>query len=154
MGIVDGAVLRRPVAGIRVQIEQLRYLRECSANPTLTLQIIPFGAGGHAAPTGFAILRFAERDLPNVVYVENLDDTLLRQAERGERYLLAMERLSIVAYEPLRDTCASSTRSSPGSSRQRQNRQNSSRRTKYRFTAGRKAGTPLRRAGPRPLSRC
>ena len=57
--------------------------------------------GGHAAPTGFSILRFAERDLPDVIYVENLTSALYldKQAE-VDRYLLAMERLSIVAHEP------------------------------------------------------
>jgi transcriptional regulator with XRE-family HTH domain len=101
--IVDEAALRRPIAGLDVQLEQLRYLREQSARPSLTLQVIPYGVGGHAAPSGFSILRFAERDLPDVVYVENLTSALYldKQAE-VDRYLLAMERLSIVAHEPQR----------------------------------------------------
>jgi transcriptional regulator with XRE-family HTH domain len=101
--IVDEAVLRRPVAGVGTQLEQLRYLREQSERPNLTLQVIPYGVGGHAAPSGFSILRFAERDLPDVIYVENLTSALYldKQAE-VDRYLLAMERLSIVAHEPQR----------------------------------------------------
>lgn len=99
--IVDEAALRRPIAGPGVQIEQLRYLREASRSPTLTLQVIPYGAGGHAAPTGFSMLRFAEPDLPDVVYVENLTSALyLDKQSDVDQYLLAMERLSIVAYEP------------------------------------------------------
>jgi transcriptional regulator with XRE-family HTH domain len=99
--ILDEAVLRRPVAGAAVQAEQLRYLRECCSSPTLTLQVIPYGAGGHAVPTGFSILRFAEHDLPDVVYVENLTSALYLDKQADvDRYLLAMERLSIVAYEP------------------------------------------------------
>jgi len=99
--ILDEAVLRRPVAGITVQLEQLRYLQRTCASPALTLQVIPYGAGGHAVPTGFSILRFAERDLPDVVYVENLTSALyLDKQVDVDRYLLAMERLSIVAYEP------------------------------------------------------
>jgi transcriptional regulator with XRE-family HTH domain len=99
--IVDEAALRRPVAGTDVQVEQLRYLREQSKTPSLTLQVVPYGVGGHAAPTGFSILRFADPDLPDVVYVENLTSALYldKQAE-VDRYLLAMERLSIVANEP------------------------------------------------------
>jgi hypothetical protein len=59
--------------------------------------------GGHAAPTGFSILRFADQDLPDVVYVENLTSALyLDKQIEVDRYLLAMERLSIVAYEPQR----------------------------------------------------
>jgi transcriptional regulator with XRE-family HTH domain len=101
--IVDEAALRRPVAGVGTQLEQLRYLRAQSERPNLTLQVIPYGVGGHAAPSGFSILRFAERDLPDVIYVENLTSALYldKQAE-VDRYLLAMERLSIVAHEPQR----------------------------------------------------
>ena len=101
--ILDEAALRRPVAGPEVQIEQLCYLRKQCSTPALTLQVIPYGMGGYAAPSGFSILRFADRDLPDVVYVENLTSALYldKQAE-VDRYLLAMERLSIVAYEPQR----------------------------------------------------
>ena len=101
--VVDEAALRRPVADTAVQLEQLRYLREQCERPVLTLQVIPYGVGGHAAPNGFSILRFAERDLPDVVYVENLTSALYldKQAE-VDRYLLAMERLNIVASEPQR----------------------------------------------------
>src|ERR1700734_1061307 len=99
--ILDEAALRRPVAGTAVQLEQLRYLRAASASPTLTLQILPYGAGGHAAPTGFSILRFAEQDLPDVVYVENLTSALYLDKQADvDRYLLAMERLSSVPSEP------------------------------------------------------
>jgi transcriptional regulator with XRE-family HTH domain len=101
--IVDEAALRRPVAGAEVQIDQLRYLREQCTTPALTLQVVPYGIGGHAAPGGFSILRFADRELPDIVYVEHLTSALYldKQAE-VDRYLLAMERLSIVAHEPHR----------------------------------------------------
>jgi len=101
--IVDEAALRRPVAGPDIQVDQLEYLLEQRRKPTLTLQVIPYGVGGHAAPSAFSILRFAERDLPDVVYVENLTSALYldKQAE-VDQYLLAMERLSIVAHQPRR----------------------------------------------------
>lgn len=53
------------------------------------------------APTGFSILCFAERELPDVGYVENLTSAryLDKQAD-VERYLLAMERLSVAACGP------------------------------------------------------
>jgi transcriptional regulator with XRE-family HTH domain len=99
--IVDEAALRRPVAGSDIQVDQLEYLLEQSGSPTLTLQVIPYGTGGHAAPSAFSILRFAERDLPDVVYVENLTSALyLDKRAEVDQYLLAMERLSIVAHEP------------------------------------------------------
>jgi transcriptional regulator with XRE-family HTH domain len=101
--IVDEAALRRPVAGTDIQVEQLEYLLEQSNTPNLTMQVIPYGVGGHAAPSGFSILRFTDRDLPDVVYVENLTSALyLDKQVEVDRYLLAMERLSIVAHEPQR----------------------------------------------------
>jgi len=69
----------------------------------LTLQIIPYGAGGHAAPTGFSILRFADRELPDVVYVENLTSALyLDKQVEVDRYMLAMERMCLTADLPQR----------------------------------------------------
>jgi len=101
--IVDEAPLRRPVAGIGVHLDQLYYLRDQSGTSSLTLQVLPYGLGGHATPTGFSILRFSEPDLPDVVYVENLASALyLDKPAEVERYLLAMERLSIMAHDPQR----------------------------------------------------
>jgi len=101
--IVDESALRRPVATAAVQFAQLRYLRELCVSRALTLQVIPYGVGGHAAPGGFSILRFAERDLPDVIYVENLTSALYldKQAE-VDRYMLAMERLCLAASVPQR----------------------------------------------------
>lgn len=99
--VLDEAALRRPVAGAAVQLEQVRYLREACQGPALTLQLIPYGTGAHAAPTGFSLLRFAEQDLPDVVYVENLTSALYLDKQADvDRYLLAMEHLSLMAYEP------------------------------------------------------
>ena len=99
--ILDEVALRRPVAGLAAQLDQLRYLRQACVSPMLTLQVIPYGAGGHAVPTGFSILRFAEHDLPDIVYVENLTSALYLDKQADvDRYLLAMERLSILAFEP------------------------------------------------------
>jgi transcriptional regulator with XRE-family HTH domain len=101
--VIDEAALRCPVAGIGVHLEQLRYLRDMSGTPTLTLQVLPVGMGGHAAPCGFSILRFADPDLPDVVYVENLTSALyLDKHAEVDRYLLAMERLGIMAHDPRR----------------------------------------------------
>ncbi|HTU04092.1 MAG TPA: helix-turn-helix transcriptional regulator [Trebonia sp.] len=101
--IIDEAALRHPVAGIGVHLEQLRYLRDTSDSATLTLQVLPYGLGGHATPGGFSILRFADPDLADVVYVENLTSALYLDKQADvDRYLLAMERLSIMAHDPQR----------------------------------------------------
>ncbi len=101
--VVDEAALRRPVTSVAVQVAQLRYLQELCVSRALAMQVIPYGVGGHAAPGPFSILRFAERDLPDVVYVENLTSALYldKQAEVS-RYTLAMERLCLAACVPQR----------------------------------------------------
>ena len=97
--IVDDAALRRPIGGPEVMRAQLRHLIEVAALPNVTLQVIPFGAGGHAAAGGpFSILRFSEHDLPDVVYLEQLTSALyLDKREDTDHYLAVMERLCLEA---------------------------------------------------------
>jgi len=99
--IIEETALRRPVGSKEILRDQLRYLLSLSHRPNFTLQIIPCGMGGHAVPSGFAILRFAEPDLPDVAYLEHLTSALyFDKKSEVDRYLLAMERLSIVAAKP------------------------------------------------------
>jgi len=52
-------------------------LRLVSGLPQVTIQVVPFGRGGHAAAGGsFTILRFAEQELPDIVYIEQLTSAL------------------------------------------------------------------------------
>jgi hypothetical protein len=106
--VVDEAALRRPLGGVAVMRRQLRHLIEVTELPHVTLQVVPFDLGGHAAAGGpFSILRFAERDLPDVVYLEQLTSALyLDKREDVDHYLAVMERLCVGA-EPatrIRDT--------------------------------------------------
>ncbi len=100
--VLDEAVLRRPFGGQEVMRQQLRHLLEMAARPQITLQIIPFQAGGHAAAGGpFSILRFAEPDLPDVVYLEQLTSALyLDKPEVVDNYLMVMERVCMEAATP------------------------------------------------------
>src|ERR1700689_598298 len=69
--VVDEGALRRPVGGREVVREQLQHLIEMADHPAVTLQILPFHAGPHSAMGGpFTILRFAEPDLHDVVYLD------------------------------------------------------------------------------------
>ncbi|BCK53301.1 helix-turn-helix domain-containing protein [Nocardia wallacei] len=97
--IVDETVLHRPVGGNAVLREQLEHLVEMSARPNVTLQVLPYAAGGHAAVgSSFAILRFAEQELPDIVYIEQLTSALyLDSAKDLELYRRVMDRLSIQA---------------------------------------------------------
>lgn len=100
--VLDEAVLRRPIGGPDVTRAQLKHLIEMTQRPNVTIQIIPFDAGGHAAAGGpFSILRFAEPDLPDVVYLEQLASALyLDKQETVDNYLMVMERLCIEAATP------------------------------------------------------
>jgi transcriptional regulator with XRE-family HTH domain len=97
--VVDDAALRRPIGGPEVMRGQLRHLMDVAALPDVTLQVIPFGAGGHAAAGGpFSILRFPEPDLPDVVYLEQLTSALyLDKRDDTDHYLAVMERLCLEA---------------------------------------------------------
>jgi hypothetical protein len=99
--IIDESALRRPVGSVDILRDQLRHLISLSTRQNLTLQITPMGAGGHAAPGAFTILRFNDAELPDVVYVEQLTGaTYVEKKEDIDRYLTAMERLSISSAKP------------------------------------------------------
>src|SRR5260221_8445461 len=97
--VLDEAALRRPVGGPDVMRGQLEHLIEVSARPNVSLKIIPLEMGGHAAAGGpFSILRFSERDLPDVVYLEQLTSALyLDKRETVDHYLVVMDRLCVAA---------------------------------------------------------
>lgn len=100
--IIDEAVLRRPVGGIEVMHEQIKYLVEVARLPTVTIQVLPYSVGGHPAAGGsFSILRFAEAELPDVIYAEQLTSALyLDKRQDVELYMSVMERLSVQAEPP------------------------------------------------------
>jgi Domain of unknown function (DUF5753)/Helix-turn-helix domain len=102
--VLDEAVLRREVGGRDVMRAQLRALREAAALPHVRLQILPFERSA-PAPAGFpyAILRFAEPELADVVYIEQLTSAVyLDKPADVEHYALAMERACIDAAPPER----------------------------------------------------
>ena len=100
--VMDEAALRRPVGGREVMRGQLEHLTEVGELPFVTLQVVPFGHGGHAAASGsFAILRFGESDLPDVVYIEQLTSALYLESRQDvDHYLEVMNRLSADALTP------------------------------------------------------
>jgi transcriptional regulator with XRE-family HTH domain len=102
--VVDEAALRRPVGGSEVMRGQLERLIEATKLPNVTLQILPFAVGAHAAMgSAFSILRFPERELPDIVYLEHLTNAVyLDRRNEVEQYLDAMELLCVDSEPPAR----------------------------------------------------
>ena len=99
--IIDEVALRRPVGSRAILRGQLEHLRDACGQPSLTLQVTPFPVVSYAAPGSFSILRFADADMPDMVYAEQLTSaTYIDKRAEVERYLLAMERLSVMSASP------------------------------------------------------
>ena len=95
--VVDEAALRRPVGGREVMRTQLEWLIEATKLPNVTLQVLPFGAGAHPAMVdAFSVLRFADQDLPDIVYLEHLTNALyLDRRDDVDQYLHVMEAICV-----------------------------------------------------------
>jgi transcriptional regulator with XRE-family HTH domain len=100
--VIDEAALRRPFGGPEVMRDQLEHILEMSELPNVTVQVLPFSAGSHAAAGGpFTLLRFAEADLPDVVYLEQLNSAVyVDKRSDVEDYLGVIEQVSIQALTP------------------------------------------------------
>ena len=102
--VLDEAALRRPFGPRHVMRAQLEHLLEITELPNVTVQVLPFRFGSHAAAGGaFTILRFAESDLPDLVYLEQLNSAVyLDKRSDVEDYLSVMERVSVRAETPFK----------------------------------------------------
>ncbi|WP_252374866.1 MULTISPECIES: helix-turn-helix domain-containing protein [unclassified Nonomuraea] len=100
--VIDEAVVRRTLGGPGTMREQLAHLLDVTAERNVTVQLMPFDRGGHAAAGGpFSIMRFPERELPDVVYMEQLTSALyLDKPADSDHYMEVMDRLSIQAEKP------------------------------------------------------
>lgn len=75
--VIDETALRRPIGGRAAMLEQVDHLVQVSRLSTVTVQVMPFSAGGHAAAGGqVTMLRFPEELLPDVVYQEQMDSAV------------------------------------------------------------------------------
>jgi transcriptional regulator with XRE-family HTH domain len=102
--VIDEAALRRPFGAPHIMRAQLEHLLEMASLPNVTVQVLPFHLGSHAAAGGaFTILRFGEPDLPDIVYLEQLNSAVyLDKRADVEDYLAVMERVSVQADTPAR----------------------------------------------------
>ncbi|MFJ6681162.1 helix-turn-helix domain-containing protein [Streptomyces werraensis] len=98
--VIDEAALRRRVGGREVMREQLEHVLTMAERSRITVQVLPFDRGAHAAAVGsFAVLRGQAPEL-DVVYVDLLGGGLfMEKPEELERYKLAFEYLSAQALD-------------------------------------------------------
>jgi len=100
--VVDEAALRRPVGGAEIMRDQIERLIEAAGLPNVTLQVLRFGAGAHPAMVGaFSLLRFADIELPDVVYLEHLTGAIyLDKRDDVRQYLHVMETVCVRSAPP------------------------------------------------------
>ncbi|MET9500969.1 helix-turn-helix transcriptional regulator [Streptomyces sp. NPDC006622] len=98
--VIDEAAVRRQVGGRAVMRNQLAHLLTMGKRPHVTIQVLPFSTGAHAAAVGsFVVLRGPAPEL-DVVYVDLLGGGLfMEKAPELERYRLAFEYLSAQALD-------------------------------------------------------
>jgi transcriptional regulator with XRE-family HTH domain len=98
--VIDEAALRRRVGGPDVMQDQLAQLLSLTERPHITIQVLPFTKGAHAAAVGsFAVLRGPAPEL-DVVYVDLLGGGLfMEKRQELDRYRLAFEYLSAQALD-------------------------------------------------------
>ncbi|WUH99714.1 helix-turn-helix domain-containing protein [Spirillospora sp. NBC_00431] len=100
--LVDEAALCRPIADREVMRAQLAALLDAIRSKEITLQIVPPARSAMAAMAGpFSLLRFAERSLPDVVYMEQLTSALYLDKDADLLvYKRHLDRLSVNAAPP------------------------------------------------------
>ncbi|MFE5143266.1 helix-turn-helix domain-containing protein [Streptomyces fagopyri] len=98
--ILDESVIRRVVGSPQAMREQLDRLLEASESRHITLQVLPFSKGAHAAALGsFVIIGGVEPTL-DVAYVDfHTGSLFLEKEEELERYRLAFEYLRAQALD-------------------------------------------------------
>ena len=104
--VVDEAALRRPVGGSKVLGAQIERLIEAANLPNVTLQVLRFNVGAHAAMIGaFSILRFADEEIPDVVYLEQVSNaTYLDKPEDVDEYAHVMSSVGVHSAPPEKST--------------------------------------------------
>ncbi|WP_338324689.1 helix-turn-helix transcriptional regulator [Nonomuraea polychroma] len=90
--VLDEGALRRRVGSEAIMRAQFEHLARMAEQPHITLQIFPFAAGSAIGGVGpVTMLRFAQKELDDVVYLEHLTGAqyLTRESDvRHYRHLL------------------------------------------------------------------
>ncbi|MGW7683798.1 helix-turn-helix domain-containing protein [Kribbella sp. NPDC054772] len=100
--VLDESALRRPIGGEKALVRQIEHLIDMTQLPHVTLQVMPFTISSNSGSAGaYSILRFAEQDLRDIVYIEHLTSALyLDKVEDLDQYTETMETLCVAAPKP------------------------------------------------------
>ncbi|MEU1052262.1 helix-turn-helix transcriptional regulator [Streptomyces sp. NPDC005876] len=98
--ILDESVIRRVVGSPQTMKEQLGQLLEANESPHITLQILPFSKGAHAAALGSFVIIGGTEPALDVVYVDfHTGSLFLEKDEELDRYRLAFDYLRAQALD-------------------------------------------------------
>lgn len=100
--VLDEAILHRQIGSPQIMRAQLTHLIESSKLPNVTIQVLPYAAGAHAALEGpFYMLEFPDPTDPGVVYIEQATSGLALESEDEiRRYTLMFGNLTAAALTP------------------------------------------------------
>jgi transcriptional regulator with XRE-family HTH domain len=99
--VIDESALHHLVGSDAVMREQLEYLLEVSLSPTIAVQVVPFRRMTVGADVPFSLLRFSERELQDIVYIEYPTGALyLDKPGEVELYVKVTHRLTAEAATP------------------------------------------------------
>lgn len=100
--VLDEAALHREIGGRDVMRAQLQQLVEMADLARVTIQVVPFGSGAHAATSGaFTVLQFPEPEDPDAVYVETpAGELFIEVPAEVARFQVAFQRLQACALSP------------------------------------------------------
>ncbi|WP_030152962.1 helix-turn-helix domain-containing protein [Streptomyces sp. NRRL S-244] len=84
--VLDESALRRVVGSREVMRKQLDHLTHLSAQPHITLQVLPHDVGAHPGVSGqFSLLEFADATDASVVYLERFTSDLYLEKRSDAR---------------------------------------------------------------------
>ena len=99
--VLDEAALRRVVGGPKIMRAQLEHLVDTAKRPNVTIQVLPFSAGAHAAmESAIRILQFPWAGDPGLAYREGNgggSGVFLEEAGLVADHLLVFEQVSSLA---------------------------------------------------------
>ena len=101
ISVIDEAVLHRVVGGPAVMRDQLKRLIAASSLPNITIQVLPYQAGAHAALDSTFIMLEFEAPVSGVVYVDGLVGQIYLQREQDvQRYREIFGQLRALSLSP------------------------------------------------------